>query len=138
MSEQFTHDLSGQEATIAPNLFPATPDREGPTIHIIGTITKVLEDDTEGTKHQRFEVRVDDVHGNGDDYSSQQVPQKRDFLKVAVHYGTDGAGIGEHPIPNLQTGERIELQGEYIRHAKVLHFTHHPVGYIEYQSERYE
>jgi hypothetical protein len=140
MSEELHHhESSGQECTIPPTVFEPHYDREGPTVHIMGTLTKILPDDTDGDKHQRFEVRVDDIRCIGNDYENHQAPQKRDFLKVAVHYGGhDGLGIGEQPIPNLQAGEKIELQGEYIRHAKVLHFTHHPLGFIEYHGKRYE
>jgi hypothetical protein len=66
---------------------------------------------------------------------------------VAIRYG-DREGLAS-PIPGLEAGKSIELQGEYIdlNHAyptignpgdPVIHFTHHPVGFIVYQGYRYE
>jgi hypothetical protein len=65
----------------------------------------------------------------------------------AVRFG-DKLGLKKH-IEGLEPGQPIELQGEYIdqNHAypspdnpgdAVLHFTHHPVGYVVYHGKRYE
>jgi hypothetical protein len=69
---------------------------------------------------------------------------------VALRFG-DRDGLN-HPIRGLHPGQPIELQGEYIDsgHAyptqdneghpplPVLHFTHHPVGYVVYDGQRYD
>jgi hypothetical protein len=67
---------------------------------------------------------------------------------VAVRFG-DNEGLAEE-IPGLQAGQPIEVQGEYIPEANayptddnsspvlpVLHFTHHPVGYVRYAGQYY-
>ena len=65
----------------------------------------------------------------------------------AIRYGDD-LGISE-PIPGLEQGNSIELQGEYLdlNHVypsignpgdPVIHFTHHPVGFVIYGGRRYE
>ncbi|MDL2409460.1 hypothetical protein PY650_28270 [Rhizobium calliandrae] len=56
----------------------------------------------------------------------------------------------DHEIADLQEGRPIELQGEYIESGDayptednrdpvlpVLHFTHHPVGYVLYEGVHY-
>ncbi len=66
---------------------------------------------------------------------------------VAIRYG-DSLGLPK-PIPDLKEGADIEMQGEYIdrKHASksrdnpgdpVLHFTHHPLGYVVYEGHKYE
>lgn len=65
----------------------------------------------------------------------------------AIRYG-DAEGLGE-PILGLEPGKPIELQGEYIdeqdayaSHGNpgdpVLHKTHHPFGFVQYEGKRYE
>lgn len=65
----------------------------------------------------------------------------------AIRYG-DHLGL-PGPIPGLAVGQSIELQGEYIdkNHAypsignpddPVIHYTHHPVGFVVYHGHRYE
>ena len=67
---------------------------------------------------------------------------------LAVRFG-DNEGLAQE-IPGLQAGQPIEAQGEYISEATayptednsnpilpVLHFTHHPVGYVLYHGQYY-
>jgi hypothetical protein len=66
---------------------------------------------------------------------------------VAARYG-DAEGFRE-PVPNLTPGEPITIKGKFIPAWKayktadnpgypVLHFTHHPLGYIIYGGVKYE
>ena len=67
---------------------------------------------------------------------------------VAVRFG-DTEGL-DSQVVDLRAGQPIEIQGEYIDEAHayptqdnhnptlpVLHFTHHPVGYIRYEGVFY-
>jgi hypothetical protein len=114
-------------------------------IHIRGTVTKVMQDFFNTTLqawHMHFDVRIDTDLND----SNQNLPGQNVFL--AVRYG-DSMGYAKR-IDNLQVNVPIEVQGEYIDASKaspavdnsnptlpVLHFTHHPVGFIVYQGVRY-
>lgn len=116
----------------------------GPVIRVKAVI-KVVEDDAEGAgaMHQHFlvnQIEVLDIRG-----ADPSIVTDEAF--VAIRYG-DGEGLSQ-PIPGLAEGQSIELQGEYIdkNHAyatignpgdPVIHFTHHPVGFVVYQGVRYE
>lgn len=67
---------------------------------------------------------------------------------MAVRFG-DSEGL-DAEIPDLTVGNPIEIQGEYIDVAgvyptqdnenpvlPVLHYTHHPVGFLKYEGTYY-
>nr|WP_254918752.1 hypothetical protein [Bacillus cereus] len=79
--------------------------------------------------------------------SDVEVSTIPDELFCAIRYGDD-EGFGES-ISGLESDNPIELQGVYIdkNHAypsignpgdPVLHFIHHPVGFVIYNGKRYE
>jgi hypothetical protein len=94
--------------------------------------------------HQQFVIKIDTVvkfEGGAQNLVGTEV-------FVAVRFG-DSEGLAQQ-IPGLQVGQPIEVQGEYISEASayptadnsnpvlpVLHFTHHPVGYVKYQGHTY-
>ena len=93
-------------------------------------------------------VGCEDTH-DGTHSLRDEVPQvglvKGDAF-VAIRFG-DHMGL-KSQIPDLAEGQPIEMQGEYIdaNHAypstgnpgdAVLHFTHHPVGYVLYHGQKY-
>lgn len=88
-----------------------------------GTVAKVLRDDTEGSRHQRFVVRL---------------PSGQTLL---VAHNLDLAPR----IAGLRAGQMIEFAGEYEwnRQGGVLHWTHrdpagrHPSGWIRYGGRQY-
>ena len=88
-----------------------------------GDVTRLLPDDTEGARHQRFLVRVGDR------------------LTILVAHNRDVA-----PRVPVQAGDSVVLQGEYIwdQRGGVVHWTHHDpehrheAGWIEYHGHRYE
>lgn len=88
-----------------------------------GVVTRLLPDDTEGARHQRFLVRVGDR------------------LTILVAHNRDLA-----PRVPVQAGDSVVLQGEYIWNQRggVVHWTHHDpehrheAGWIEYHGHRYE
>ncbi len=86
-------------------------------------MTRLLPDDTEGARHQRFLVRI------------------ADGLTILVAYNRDLAP----PIP-LQPGDSVALRGEYIWNDRggMVHWTHHDParrhepGWVEYHGRRYD
>jgi subtilase family serine protease len=135
--------------------FLATEDRGGatsttlqrqhaPVVHLQAVIKTVESDKVEhGVSHHHLLIhRIEVLQSDGVDPSSIK-PE----LFCAIRYG-DSLGL-PGPIPGLQAGQAIELQGEYIDENHiyptignpgdpVLHFTHHPVGFVVYQGKRYE
>ncbi|MFM0075446.1 hypothetical protein PQQ86_30270 [Paraburkholderia sediminicola] len=111
-----------------------------------GTISKVFlsPEFHHAAEHQQFVIKIDKVVKF--DGGTQNLVGTEVF--VAVRYG-DSEGLAQE-IPGLQVGQPIEAQGEYIAEASayptadnnnpvlpVLHFTHHPVGYVLYQGHTY-
>ncbi len=88
-----------------------------------GTVVKVLPDDTQGSQHQRFLVRVNSG------------------TTVLIAHNVDLAPR----VSGLQQGDRIRFTGEYIWNEKggVVHWTHrdpsghHAAGWIELNGQRY-
>jgi Protein of unknown function (DUF3465) len=89
-----------------------------------GQVTKVLSDDNDGSRHQRFIVRVD---------SGQT---------VLIAHNIDLA----NRVASLSNGDRIEFYGEYEWNAKggVIHWTHrdpqhrHVDGWIKHNGHTYQ
>lgn len=96
-------------------------------LEIEGVVAKVLPDDRQGLRHQRFIVRL----ANGQ------------TLLVAHN-------IDEAPrVAGLQAGDQVRVHGEYIWNAKggLLHWTHrdrsgrsgrHPAGWIKRAGQTYQ
>lgn len=88
-----------------------------------GIVAKVLKDDLDGSRHQRFILRL----------ASGQT--------LLVAHNIDLS----RRIESLQAGETVTFRGEYEWNAAggVLHWTHadpagrHPAGWIKYQGETY-
>ncbi|WCM22222.1 DUF3465 domain-containing protein [Paraburkholderia bryophila] len=117
-----------------------------PLACVQGTISKVFPspDNHHGANHQQFVIRIDKVL-KFDGGTANLVGTE---VFVAVRFGDD-EGLA-HEIPGLQAGQPIEAQGEYIPDSSayptadndnpvlpVLHFTHHPVGYVRYNGQYY-
>lgn len=89
-----------------------------------GTVRRVLRDDNEGSRHQRFILEFD----NGQ--------------SVLVAHNIDLAPR----IPNLQVGDRVAFNGEYEWNPQggVIHWTHHDPagrhegGWLRHKGETYE
>lgn len=88
-----------------------------------GEVSRVLQDDNEGSRHQRFIVRLASGH------------------TVLIAHNIDLA----QRVP-LRRGDRVEIQGEYewTEQGGVVHWTHHdpqrrhPGGWIRHAGEVYE
>ncbi len=89
-----------------------------------GVVTKILPDDLQGSKHQKFILKM----------SSGQ--------SVLVSHNIDLAPR----ISELQTGDKIEFYGEYEWNAKggVIHWTHHDPnhrhvdGWLKHEGRSYQ
>ncbi len=89
-----------------------------------GTVDKVLADDTEGSPHQRFILRL----------ASGQTLLIAHNIELAA------------PVKGLVAGTEVKVRGEYEWNDKggVVHFTHkdpkgtHEPGWIEVDGKRYD
>lgn len=98
--------------------------RSGEMVAGEGVVQKVLKDDTDGSRHQRFILDV----GQG--------------KTLLVAHNIDLAPR----LPDLAAGDRVRFYGQYESNHRdgVLHWTHHdpagrhPGGWLEYRGKRYE
>ncbi len=89
-----------------------------------GEVIRLLPDDLEGSRHQKFILRVSDS------------------LTVLMSHNIDLAPR----INNLRKGDRVEFNGEYEWTEKggVIHWTHHDPagrhedGWLKHQGRRYQ
>ncbi len=117
-----------------------------PLACVQGTLTRVFDapEHHNGANHQHFIITIDKVLKF--EGGTQKLVGTAVF--VAVRFG-DNEGLAQE-IPGLKTGQPIEVQGEYIAEASayptqdnrdpvlpVLHFTHHPIGYVKYDGQYY-
>jgi hypothetical protein len=89
-----------------------------------GIVTKILSDDNEGSRHQRFIVRL--VSGQ----------------TILIAHNIDLASR----ISSLREGDTIEFNGEYEWNSKggVVHWTHrdpvsrHPAGWLKHYGQMFQ
>ena len=103
---------------------PLTADDDGRMVHLAGHVNKLLADDNNGSRHQRFLFTTE---------AGQ---------RLLVAHNIDLAPR----IDALQAGERIALHGQFEWNDRggVIHWTHHAPrgdhigGWIEHRGRRYE
>lgn len=110
---------------------PASPidaafetQQSGLIVIAVGEVQRILADDTKGSAHQRFIMRIPSG------------------LTLLIAHNIDLAPR----IPNLQVGQSVRVQGQYEWNGKggLVHWTHHdPEGYrdggwVEYQGRIYK
>jgi hypothetical protein len=89
-----------------------------------GVVQRILADDIEGSRHQRFIVVLPDGH------------------TLLIAHNIDLAPR----IDDLKTGDAIRFRGEFEPNERggVVHWTHHdprgehPAGWLEHEGRRYE
>ncbi len=97
--------------------------RSGVMVSTVANVTRILKDDNDGSRHQRFLIRTPDG------------------LTFLVAHNIDLA-----PRVPLGVDSRVSIYGQYEWNNKggVLHWTHHdpnnthPEGWIIYQGKKYE
>ncbi len=95
----------------------------GVMVSTVGNVTRILKDDNDGSRHQRFLVEVSEG------------------LTLLVAHNIDLA-----PRVPLQIDDRVSMYGQYEWNHKggVLHWTHHdpnkrhPEGWIMHQGKKYQ
>ena len=98
-------------------------NRSGVMVESGGEVTRVLSDDVEGSRHQRFIVRLASGH------------------TVLISHNIDLAPR----IDGITTGDRVEFRGQYEWNGRggVVHWTHHDPdgdrsgGWIEHAGHTY-
>ena len=93
-------------------------------VEVSGTVKRILADDDEGSRHQRFLVELASGH------------------TVLVAHNIDLAPR----VAGLRTGDPVRVYGEYEWNERggVLHWTHrdpagrHPHGWVEHGGRRYD
>ena len=98
--------------------------RSGQQVSGIGTVVRVLSDDNDGSRHQRFIL---------------ELGSERTLL---VAHNIDLAPR----IPSLSKGDTVAFYGEYETNQQggVIHWTHHDpqgrhaAGWLEHEGQRYQ
>ncbi|MDH3991006.1 MAG: DUF3465 domain-containing protein [Gammaproteobacteria bacterium] len=98
--------------------------RSGQQVSGIGTVVRVLSDDNDGSRHQRFIL----------DLGSERT--------LLVAHNIDLAPR----IPSLSKGDTVSFYGEYETNPQggVIHWTHHDprgqhaAGWLEHEGRRYQ
>jgi endonuclease G len=118
--------------------------RRQPARNVVEVSAVVLvhePDDTDGDRHLRMKVRISEVVETDPDVDAdlQRCFTTGDAVFVAVRIG-DRMGILNPPVDGLNEGSALHLRGEWIplesaqahggERMSVLHFTHHPIGFI--------
>ncbi len=112
--------LAGFEQSDISSLFDA--QRSGVMVSTVANVTRILKDDTQGSRHQRFLIKT--VEG----------------LTLLVVHNIDLA-----PRVPLEVNDQVSIIGQYEWNNKggVLHWTHHdpdnshPEGWIMHQGKKY-
>lgn len=97
--------------------------RSGVMVSTVAHVTRILKDDNDGSRHQRFIIKTPDG------------------LSILVAHNIDLA-----PRVPLAENDQVSIYGQYEWNNKggVLHWTHHdpnkrhPGGWIIYQGQKYE
>lgn len=120
-----THGLSGAPTPAPEALATAFSDQQsGIPVESEGIVVKVLPDDSDGSRHQRFLLRL----------ASGQTLLVAHNIDIAPR------------VPSLESGDRVRFNGVYEWNAKggVVHWTHrdpngaHQAGWLEHDGERYQ
>jgi len=113
------------QAPVNQALFSAMEgQRSDVQLEVVGTVVKILADDNDGSRHQRFLIRA----GSGQ--------------TVLVAHNIDLAPR----VANLVIGDIVTIYGEYQWNPKggVLHWTHHDpagrhvAGWIKHEGQTYQ
>ncbi len=126
VTPDFISQLKGSAKSGEQQVSNAYRNRQSDVIveNVSGVVTVMLPDDNEGSRHQRFIIRL----------ASGQT--------VLVVHNIDLAAR----INSLRVGDRVSVKGEYEWNDRggLIHWTHkdprnvHPAGWIDHNGVRYE
>jgi endonuclease G len=114
--------------------------KERAVVEVSTSLRKREPDDTDGDKHVRLLITVSELAEGNPSVNAdiERVVKGGEDVFVAIRIG-DSMGIME-PIRGLVAGVGLNLKGEWIPKERaqslggeamsVLHFTHHPLGFI--------
>ena len=113
--------LAGVEQSDISSLFDE--QRSGVMVSTVANVTRILKDDTQGSRHQRFLIKT------------------TEGLTLLVAHNIDLA-----PRVPLEVNDQVSISGQYEWNNKggVLHWTHHdpnnnhPEGWIMHQGKKYD
>ena len=97
---------------------------DGTMVESVGVVGRVLPDDNDGSRHQRFILKL----ANGQ--------------TLLVAHNIDLAPR----VDNIQRGDKVRFRGQFEMNDRggVIHWTHqdprgeHPAGWLEHEGKRYE
>ena len=125
-----TDDRKAPQRNLSPALLESAQERvtidernNGQMVESVGIVDRVLPDDTEGSKHQRFILKLSDGK------------------TLLIAHNIDLA----RRIDNLQHGDSVKFRGQYETNDRggVVHWTHddprgdHPAGWLEHNGKQY-
>ena len=104
--------------------FIIDPRADGKIVESVGIVERLLPDDNEGSRHQRFILKMD----------SGQTLLIAHNIDLALR------------INGLQRGDEVKFRGQYELNDRggVVHWTHddprgnHPAGWLEHNGKRYQ
>ncbi len=115
--------------------------RERDVVEIAVSVVKYLGIDTKGgDSHQQMYLNVTDTIQDDPDIHDdlQRVIDGNEEVFLSVRFG-DRMGLPQ-PVPGIKNGSELRVRGEWITKDKayahggkklsVIHFTHHPLGFI--------
>ncbi|MDB5085670.1 MAG: kumamolysin-As precursor-like protein [Bacilli bacterium] len=139
---KFINFLAGQKDSVPTG--SSVGSAQHPVVHLQAVIKQVeLDQNIHGVHHHH--LLIESIHLLK---TQGTVPQNLgNEVFIAIRYG-DHLGL-PGPIPGLKAGQQIELQGEYIdkNHVypsignpgdPVIHYTHHPIGFVIYEGNKYQ
>lgn len=118
-------------------------------VEIKANVKKRLEDDTTDDKHHHLKITVKEIVDTDIDVDKDLTNSMEKSLPVfvSIRFG-DRAGIPQPIKEGIDEGCEVHLRGEWIPKEKayahggekmsVLHFTHHPLGFVCTEERCYE
>ena len=136
-------EAASRTSRVSPGAYEAggPPARAREVVEVEGEITRVLSDETGGTRYQQFiaVLRSGRTSANGHTHAElQSLCGNGGEVRIAVRFG-DSRGLVDR-VTGLRSGMPVRVRGEWIganRAAElggmkmpVVHFVHDPIGWI--------
>lgn len=124
LGQDWLVDFGGSVPSTAPAQTAESEFRSGAQVYGEGTVQRVLADDNDGSRHQRFILKLDSGR------------------TLLIAHNIDLAPR----IPALKTGDTVAFYGEFEENDRggVIHWTHHdprgvhPGGWLRHEGRTYQ